>query len=102
MPRGGFRPNSGRKGGKDWHGRRGERSKSYRRMMQWADQLWDVGQKEKAVRIYQILLQHDEPKLTAVAAQVSTQVTYVARLPAPIMDIDEWQIAVTPLIESKK
>ena len=38
----GKRPNSGRKPGTAWAGPRGPRCKSYQRLMDWADQLWNL------------------------------------------------------------
>jgi hypothetical protein len=101
MPRGGKREGAGRKSGAAYPGKRGERSKSYQRILAWANQLWDIGQKEKAVRLYEKLLNFDEPRLNAVAAQVTTQVTYVARLPQQVLDITEWQNQTKPLLDKK-
>jgi len=37
------------------------------------------------------LLPYDEPRLNAVTSQAEVTHTYVARIPSPILDIEEWQ-----------
>ena len=58
----------------------------------------DESSKKEACRLAVQLLPYEEPKLSAVLATTETKVTYVARLPAPILDIAEWQKQMTPLL----
>jgi len=58
----------------------------------------DEASKAEACRLAAVLLPFEEPKLQAIMAQTETKVTYVARLPEPIQDIEEWQKQMTPLL----
>jgi hypothetical protein len=49
--------------------------------------------KQEAARLAVQLLPYDEPRLANVVAHNTTEVHYVARIPTPILDIDEWQKA---------
>jgi hypothetical protein len=62
----------------------------------------DEPSKAEAARLGLQLMNWDEPRLQAVMAQTETTVTYVARLPAPIESIEEWQKQMTPLLLAKK
>jgi len=61
----------------------------------------DEPSKQEACRLAAVLLPFEEPKLSAVMAETTTTVRYVARLPEPIQDITEWQKRVTPLLSDK-
>jgi hypothetical protein len=61
----------------------------------------DEASKGEAARLGLQLMAFDEPKLQAVMAQTETRVTYVARLPEPILDITEWQAKTAPLLLPK-
>ena len=62
----------------------------------------DEASKAEAARLGLQLMNWDEPRLQAVMAQTETTVTYVARLPALIESIEEWQKQMTPLLLPKK
>ena len=51
----------------------------------------DEDSKAEAARLAMGLMPFEEPRLAAVMAQTEHKVTYVARLPSPIQDIEEWQ-----------
>jgi len=61
----------------------------------------DEASKSEAARLGLQLLNFDEPKLQAIAAETTTTVHYVARLPEPILDITEWQTKTAPLLDKK-
>ena len=49
--------------------------------------------KQEAARLAVLLLPYDEPRLANVVAHNTTEVHYVARIPTPILDIEEWKEA---------
>lgn len=62
----------------------------------------DEKSKQEACKWAKELLQYEQPKLQAIMAQTEVKVTYVARLPAQIMDIEEWQKTTAPLLTKTK
>jgi hypothetical protein len=61
----------------------------------------DEPSKAEAARLAVQLLPFEEPKLQAVMAQTEHKVTYVARLPEPIQDVEEWKRLTAPLLSDK-
>jgi hypothetical protein len=90
----------GRKSGQLWNGIRPKRlardtiESRIRELMKRTDE----ASKAEACRLAAVLLPFEEPKLQAIMAQTETKVTYVARLPEPIQDIEEWHRQMTPLL----
>jgi hypothetical protein len=96
--RGGWRPGSGRpKGATNYKGK-SESRKTLETRLRELNRRGTEDAKKEACRIAVQLLPFDEPKLAAVLAQTETKVTYVARLPSPIEDIEEWQRQMMPLL----
>jgi hypothetical protein len=62
----------------------------------------DEESKREACRLAATLLPFEEPKLSAVMAETTTTVRYVARLPQPVEDITEWQKQMKPLLLPSK
>jgi hypothetical protein len=62
----------------------------------------DEPSKAEAARLAVQLLPYEEPRLQAIMAQTEHKVTYVARLPAPIESIEEWQKQMKPLLLPKE
>ena len=89
----------GRKPGQLWNGIRPKRlardtiESRIRELVKRTDE----ASKAEACRLAAVLLPFEEPKLQAIMAQTETKVTYVARLPEPIQDIEQWQKQMTPL-----
>jgi hypothetical protein len=54
--------------------------------------------KKEACRLAIQLLPYEAPRLQAVMAQTELTTTYIARLPAPIESIEEWQREMTRLL----
>ena len=101
MPRGGWRPGAGRpKGATDFKGKTKARQFIEARMNELAHRGTESA-KQEACRLAVQLLPYDEPRLSAVTAQVES-VTYVARIPTPILDVDEWQRQTAPLLVPHK
>ena len=97
MP-GGKRPGAGRPwGSKSFAGKSDSRATLERRLKE-LNRRGTEDAKREACRIAVQLLPFCEPKLNAVAVQATTTVTYVARLPAPIKDVEEWQRQMVPLL----
>jgi hypothetical protein len=61
----------------------------------------DEASKAEACRLAAVLLPFEEPKLQAIMARTETKVTYVARLPEPIQDVEEWKRLTAPLLNGK-
>jgi hypothetical protein len=101
MGRGGFRVGAGRpKGATDFKGKTKSRIFIEQRMNELAQRNTESA-KQEACRLAVQLLPYDEPRLSAVTAQVES-VTYVARIPTPILDIDEWQKQTNQLLIRQK
>jgi hypothetical protein len=62
----------------------------------------DEESKREACRLAATLLPFEEPKLAATMVQSETTVRYVARLPSPIQDIEEWKKLTEPLLLPNK
>jgi hypothetical protein len=98
---GGKRPGAGRPfGSKSFAGKSESRATLERRLKELNRRGTEDAKKE-ACRLAIQLLPFCEPKLNAVAVQATTTVTYVARLPAPIKDIEEWQKQMVPLLTNQ-
>jgi hypothetical protein len=90
MALGGWRPNSGRPKGKKNYQGKSESRKVIEARIRELNRRGIESAKAEAARLAVQLLPYDEPRLNAVTAQVEN-IHYVARIPTPITDIDEWQ-----------
>jgi hypothetical protein len=100
MPAGGRRPGAGRpKGAKTGQGK-SESRKVLEARLRELNRRGTEDAKKEACRVAVQLLPYDEPRLQSVVGEVST-IHYVARLPAPILDIEEWQKQTAPLLLNK-
>ena len=94
MARGGARMGAGRPKRGQEKSRKAEKSKSRWVIETRINELLARGiesAKQEATRLAVQLLPYDEPRLNAVTSQAEVTHTYVARIPSPIMDIEEWQ-----------
>jgi hypothetical protein len=96
--RGGWRPGSGRPKGATSYRSKPPSYKFLEKRLRELDRRGTEDAKKEGCKVAALLLPHDMPRLQAVMAQTETKVTYVARLPSPIEDIEEWQRQMMPLL----
>jgi hypothetical protein len=95
---GGWRPGSGRPKGATSYKGKSESRRTLETRMRELNRRGTEDAKKEACRIAVQLLPFEEPRLQAVMAQTEITHTYVARLPAPILDLEEWQRQFAPQI----
>ena len=90
--KGGPRPNSGRpRGRKSYQGKSESRRVIEARIRELNRR--GIESAKQDARLAVQLLPYDEPRLANVVAHNTTEVHYVARIPTPILDIEEWKEA---------
>jgi hypothetical protein len=100
MPSGGRRPGCGRPKGASTGLGKSESRKVLEARLRELKRRGTEDAKKEAVRVAVQLLPYDEPRLQAVTGEIKN-VHYVARLPEPILDIDEWQAKMVPLLSQQ-
>jgi hypothetical protein len=102
MPRGGRRPSAGRPRGATSYKDKSESRKTLETRLRELNRRGTEDAKRESCKIAIQLLPYDEPRLQAVMSQAEITHTYVARIPSPILDIEEWQKSAETLLLLKQ